>query len=143
MGTTYTSEEPARPADGGWGTVQRTGEARQNLVAPEVRSVTNKPSKSVFSFIASRKALPINAPQSPNSGRISPTSRHSHTHLSHLQAFAHSVPSARIPSSHPLARSLASLTENSFNGRFLEYLVCCRLLVPRTAPNPQGSSRDV
>ena len=60
MGTTYTSEGPARMAGGG--RCKGTGEAGQNLVAPGLRSVTNKPSKSVFSFIASRKALPINAP---------------------------------------------------------------------------------
>lgn len=45
--------------------------------------------------------------------------------LSHLQAFAHSVPPARIPSSHPLARPLASLTENSFKGQVLR--VSCLL----------------
>lgn len=126
MGTTYTSEGPARMAGGG--RCKGTGEAGQNLVAPGLRSVTNKPSKSVFSFIASRKALPINAPQSPNSGRISPTPRHSHAvcHISRplhtLSLLLESLPLIHWQDPWPLSLRTA------LKGRFLEYLVCCRAL---------------
>lgn len=128
MGTTYTSEGQPGGLAGCGGQCKGTGEAGQNLVAPGLSSVTNKPSKSVFSFIASRKALSINVPshQILAEYRQRPgTATHS---LSHLQAFALSVPSARIPSCHPLARPLASLTENSFNGQ-----------VPRVSCLLQGS----
>ena len=86
----YQQGQPGLLAEGKEG-----GEEGQNLVVPGVRSVANKLSKSVFSFTASRKALPTSMP--PSHQILAECHRHPMHTLSHLQAFAHAVPSARIP----------------------------------------------
>lgn len=69
-------------------------EEGQNLVVPGVRSVTNKPSKSVVSFtVPKRQTLSPTVPSHQILAECQTPTLHPYT-LSHFQVFVHAVPSA-------------------------------------------------